>query len=415
MHLVTREPASQPALTRGITFACALACGAIVANLYYAQPLVGLVAPDLGLSPGAAGSVVTVAQLGYAAGLMLVVPLADRLENRVLTCSTILLQAAALAALAFSSSSSIFFVAAFAIGFFSASAQVLMPLAAALTPEAQRGRTVGNVMAGLLTGIMLSRPLASLATAVAGWRAIFFCSAVWMVGLAIFLSLALPQRFPSQRQSYGAMLRTMGSILVRERMVQRRAVYHGVVLAIFNIFWTASPLLLHDKFGYGQSGIALFALAGAAGAAVAPLAGRLGDKGYIRLGTAGAMLTVTLASLAAGWAGAIGSLALLVVFALALDAATQVNQVLGFRVIFTLPGEDKGRVNAVYMTIIFVLGALGSSVATWSYHVGGWWGAMCAGAVAGGGILLVFASEHFDIAARAHYERPGQTPRRTGI
>jgi predicted MFS family arabinose efflux permease len=395
MHSSTSTPAREadPGISPAVTFACAVACGAMVANLYFAQPLSGLIAPELHISPGIAGLIVTLTQLGYGGGLLLIVPLADRIENRRLILSTLGITAVALVALALAPSAPAFLAAAMAVGFCSAGAQVVVPYAASLAPHATRGRTIGNVMSGLLAGIMLSRPIASLVAEVAGWRAVFGLSAALMVATGLWMVRALPERRPSGGQPYGAILRSMLHILAREPKLQRRAVYQGLVFTIFNMFWTTAPLLLVDRFGFGQTGIAIFALAGAAGALVAPLAGRLGDRGHIRAGTAGALITITLSCLLAGWAGAVHSLLLLVVFALSLDAATQVNQVLGQRVIFSLPGEDRGRVNAIYMTIVFLMGAMGSAVATLAYQAGGWWSAMLVGAGAGLIACLLFASE----------------------
>jgi predicted MFS family arabinose efflux permease len=394
MHDRIVEPVAAPAgISPAVTFACAIACGVMVANLYYAQPLIGLIAPELHLSAGLAGLIVTLTQLGYGAGLLLVVPLADRLENRKLILVTLGMTALALVALAVAPSAATFLAAAMIVGFCSAGAQVVVPFAASLAPHATRGRTIGNVMSGLLAGIMLSRPAASLIAEVAGWRAVFGISAVAMVVLGLWLARALPERRPAGGHSYGAILRSMAHMLRHERLLQRRAVYQGLVFATFNIFWTASPIVLTQRFGFHQTGIALFALAGAAGALAAPIAGRLGDRGHIRLGTAGALITLTVSCLLAGWAVMLPSLALLVVFALTLDGATQINQVLGQRVIFSLPGGDRGRVNAVYMTIVFLLGAGGSAIATLAYDAYGWSGAMGAGAAIGGLALLLFATE----------------------
>ena len=168
-----------------------------------------------------------------------------------------------------------------------------------------------------------------------------------------------------------------------------------MVFMVFSLFWTAVPLELITRFHFSQTGVALFALAGAAGALTAPLAGRLGDRGHIRSGTGAAMLIVIASCLLAGWAGAAGSLVGLVLFAIALDGATQLNQVLGQRVIFSLPGEDRGRVNAVYMTIIFLFGSAAGVIATLAYDRGGWWGAMLLGAGIGCVVLVIFATEFF--------------------
>lgn len=396
MASATADTGEKPSggLSAAVTFACALACGTMVANIYYAQPLIGLIGPDLHLSAGAAGAIVTLTQFGYAGGLLFAVPLADKLENKRLIMASVILTGLAMAAAAAAPSAPTFLAAAMIAGFCAAGVHVVVPFAASLAPAETRGRTIGNVMSGLLAGIMLSRPVASIIAEIGGWRAVFGAAAALMVLTGIMLARALPERRPTSGHSYAGILRSMWHLLLRERPLQRRAAYHGIIFTIFTIFWTAVPLELTHRFGFHQTGIALFALAGAAGALVAPLAGRLGDKGYVRAGTAAAMLLMTAATLGSGWAGAIGSMPLLVLFVLILDGATQLNQVLGQRVIFSLPGEDRGRVNAVYMTVIFLCGGFGGIVATMAYARGGWWGTMGLSAILGLIALAIFSTEY---------------------
>ena len=365
----------------------------MVANLYYAQPLIALIAPSLHLGDGFGGLIVTLTQLGYASGLLLIVPLADRVENKRLILITLGLAAAALVALAVAPSAALFLIAAAGVGCFSAGAQVIVPLAAALTHETTRGRTIGNVMSGLLAGIMLARPAASMVADFAGWRAVFWLSALLMLGMAAWLAKALPRHEPPKGDTYGQILGSMIHILRDEPRLQRRAVYQGLAFAVFNIFWTSAPLVLIQQFSFSQKAIALFALAGAGGALAAPLAGRLGDRGHVKLGTAVALLTITASALLSGWAAVLGSVALMVVFAIALDAAVQVNQVLGQRVIYSLRGEARGRINAIYMTIVFLLGAGGSAIATLAYQAGGWRAAMLTAAAIGALDFALFATE----------------------
>jgi predicted MFS family arabinose efflux permease len=395
------KPLEAPGISPMVTFACALACGAMVANIYYSQPLVGLIAPELHMSAGAAGSIVSLTQLGYAAGMLLIVPLADRLENRALTLATCGLTALALALTAIVPSAGALLFASAMVGMTSAGVHVLVPFAASLAPVETRGRTIGNVMSGLFAGIMLSRPVASLVAEVAGWRLVFGLAALLMIAIGLWLARVLPQRRPGSGHSYGQILASMGRLLARERQLQRRALYHGLIFLIFTLFWTAVPLELTHGFGFTQTGIAIFALAGAAGALVAPFAGRLGDRGHLKAGTAAAMTIMILSCLVAGWAGAAGSLMVLALAAIALDGATQLHQVLSQRVIFSLPGEDRGRVNAVYMTIIFLFGGMAGVIATLVYAAGGWWGAMLLGAGAGCLVLALFATEFLGRRAAA--------------
>jgi predicted MFS family arabinose efflux permease len=384
-----------------LTFVFAIACGLMVANLYYAQGLVGEIAPALHLAPSIAGLVVTLTQIGYGAGLMLIVSLADLVENRRLILTMVAGTALGLVGVFFSHDAVSFLAFSFVTGFCSVGAQVMVPLAAHLAPDAKRGQVVGNIMAGLITGIMLARPAASGLAALAGWRAIFGVSAALMVVLGVALARMLPVRRPAPGMHYGAILASSISLLVRTPAIRRRATYQALLFASFNLFWTAIPLFLGQHFGLGQVGIALFALAGAGGALAAPVAGRLGDRGYIRAGTAGALVCATLALLLAGWSGAAHLLFVLAAMAVLLDAATQFNQVLSQRVIYAIAPEARGRINAIYMTCIFVGGAAGSTLASWTYARGGWTMTVLAGAAMVSAALLLFLTEARQAPARA--------------
>ncbi len=363
--------AAHPALSRSLVMLMALACGVVVANIYYAQPLVGLIGPAVGLSPETASLVVTLTQVGYGAGLLLLVPLGDLLENRRLVVVTLSSTVAALLVAAVAPTASLFLAAAFLIGVTSVAVQMLVPLAAHMAPEASRGQVVGNVMSGLLLGILLARPVSSLIADSLGWRAVFGLSAVVMVGFAVLLWRVLPQRRPTSRSSYGALIGSLGRLLVRTPVLQRRTVYQTMMFAAFSLYWTSVPLLLAGApFHLSQRGIALFALSGAAGALVAPVAGRIADRGWTRPATGFALAMAALSFFVAR-AGE-GSIALLVLAGLLLDMGVQMNMVLGQRAIYSLGAETRSRMNAIYMAIFFLGGAAGSALAGYAFAVGGW-------------------------------------------
>ena len=363
--------AAHPALSRSLVMLMALACGVVVANIYYAQPLVGLIGPAVGLSPETASLVVTLTQVGYGAGLLLLVPLGDLLENRRLVVVTLSSTVAALLVAAVAPTASLFLAAAFLIGVTSVAVQMLVPLAAHMAPEASRGQVVGNVMSGLLLGILLARPVSSLIADSLGWRAVFGLSAVVMVGFAVLLWRVLPQRRPTGQSSYGALIGSLGRLLMRTPVLQRRTVYQTMMFASFSLYWTSVPLLLAGApFHLSQRGIALFALSGAAGALVAPIAGRIADRGWTRPATGFALAMAALSFLVAR-AGE-GSIALLVLAGLLLDMGVQMNMVLGQRAIYSLGAETRSRMNAIYMAIFFLGGAAGSALAGYAFAVGGW-------------------------------------------
>jgi predicted MFS family arabinose efflux permease len=349
-----------------------IAAGALVANLYYAQPLISSIAPELGISPALAGSAVSVTQIGYGLGLFFLVSLADLIENRKLVLITVVVTTLGLLAAATSHSALQFFIASLIVGICSAGAQVLVPFVAHLVPEAQRGRIIGNVMAGLLTGIMLARPASLFISASFGWRAVFFTSALLMVVIGAALARMMPQRAPNSGLTYGRILATTVSLLREFPPLRWRAAYHFLMFGAFSIFWTVAPIMLAQHFGMSERAIALFALAGAGGALAAPLAGYLADRGFIRLTTAAAMAILAVTCYGTQWAVAASSIASLAILTVLFDGAVQTNQVVSQRVIFSVPATLRGRANAMYMSIVFLGGAAGSLFGTLAYDRGNW-------------------------------------------
>jgi predicted MFS family arabinose efflux permease len=371
----------------------AAACGLAVANIYYSQPIIRLIAPALRLPPGLAGLIVSLTQLGYGAGLVFLVPLSDVIENRRLIIWALGAVALGLLGIALSDSVLTFMISSFVVGVFSVAAQILVPLASHLAPETSRGKVVGNVMGGLLAGVMLARPFSSYVAATLGWRAVFYLSAGMILALLVLLRCLAPQRRPSSALAYSQILRSLPVLVARTPLLRRRAFYQAMLFAGFNLFWTGSPLLLAREFGLGQRGIALFALAGAAGALSAPIAGRLADRGLTRPATGWALAAVVLAFAIAVEARFAHSLALLILAALILDAAVQVCQVLSLRSIYMLAPELRGRLNGLFVAAAFLGGAAGSGLAAAVYTFRGWTTLAAVGALCAGAALTQFISE----------------------
>ena len=389
-------PDHSASISGWITFLLALSCGLIVANVYYAQPLVGPIAAELGLSPKAAGLVVTTTQIGYAVGLFFIVPLGDLIENRKLVLSVMGLGALALATAAYATHALPFFLAALCLGLGSVTVQVLIPYAGHLAPEHIRGRVIGNVMTGLMIGILLARPAGSFVASVSSWHVVYALSAGIMVLLALVLRCALPSRKPQALLGYGALLASMLHLALTTPVLRRRALYQASLFGVFNLFWTTVPLLLAGPdFRMSQTGIALFALAGVGGAAISPVAGRIADRGWTKPATAAGMVLTT-----AGFAltlltapGSTLSLALFVIAAIAIDTGVQGNVTLGYRALFALGAEHRSRLNGVFMTTLFLGGAMGSAIGAWAYVHGGWALAASIGGVMPLLTLLYLATE----------------------
>ena len=363
----------------------AASCGIVVANIYYAQPLIGLIGPALHMGAQAESLIVTLTQLGYAAGLLFLVPLGDLVENRRLVVLTIAAAIIPLLLAGFAWDAWVMLVVSALIGVTSVAVQMLIPLAAHLTPEHQRGKVVGMVTSGLLFGILLSRPVASTIAAFSSWRMVFFLSAAAMAGMAVLLSRKLPHRQPAANHHYGELLGSLFTLPLRFAVLRQRAFVHAACFAGFSLFWTGVPLYLAARFGFTQRGIAVFALVGAAGALVAPWAGHMADRGHTRAGTILALLGVTLAFIIAALGAQIHSVLVLALAGIVLDSAVQTNLVLSQRSIYILAPELRSRLNGVFMAFFFLGGAAGSAACGVLLARGGWDG-LC---IAGGALGLV--------------------------
>ena len=365
---------SETGLSRVVIFMLATSCGLIVANLYYAQPLVGLIQKQLSIAPQSAGLIVTMTQIGYALGLLLIVPLADLIENRRLINSCLLVATLALLVAGSVGQVLAFFSAALFIGLGSVAVQVMVPYAAHLARAEERGQVVGQVMSGLLLGIMLARPWSSLVTHYLGWQWVFWISAGLMLVVAAVLQRYLPSRYPADRLGYAALLGSMARLVMQTPVLRHRAFYHACLFGAFSLFWTTIPLRLSEHFGFNQMGIALFALVGVTGALAAPIAGRLADRGYTIKGTQVAMLlgsacfvVILLTGLLPQW-----SLSGLFLAGILLDLAVSAHLVFSQRVIFSLDAALRGRLNGLFMATFFVGGAIGSALGGWLYAQYGW-------------------------------------------
>lgn len=371
-QLQAAAPGTAPVtMTRSMISLFAFCCGAIVANIYYAQPIIGLIAPDIHISEQTASLIVSLTQIGYALGLFFLVPLGDLLENRRLMICTATISIFSLAATALSQQPNLFLAVSLLVGFSSVSVQLLIPLAAHLSPEESRGKVVGGIMGGLLLGILLARPISSFVADHFGWRAVFGSASVLMAAITLLLASTMPSRQPEHKASYGQLIRSLATLMSSTPVLRQRSFYQACMFAMFSLFWTAVPLELMQHHGLSQSQIAIFALVGAIGAVAAPISGRLADAGHTRRATLVALVIGAMSFLPVLVAPALGVIGL-VVTGVVLDFCVQMNMVLGQREIYALNPAIRNRLNAVYMTSIFIGGAAGSAIASVLYEHGGW-------------------------------------------
>lgn len=380
-----------PRITRGLTWLFAIAGGAAVGNLYYAQPLLELIAADLHSSRRAAGLLITATQIGYAVGIFFLVPLGDLVNRRRLVPALMLLSAVALGGCASAPGITSLTVALTFVGLTTVAGQILTPLAGDLSDEASRGRTVGVVVSGLITGILVSRVLSGFVARVTGWRTVFVLAAIAAVVLAGLLAKAIPRLPAKTSESYPVLLRSVFGLVARERTLRVSMVFGATGFAMFTMFWTGLTFLLSaPPYSYSASTIGLFGVAGLVGSVAAQGAGRVHDRGWAVPGAGLAWVLAVLAWVVAGFGQ--HDVVLVLIGVVVLDVAVQGQNILNQSRIFALSAEARSRVNTAYITGNFVGGALGSLAAALLWSRAGWVGITIAGVVlsaCGLGVWLV--------------------------
>lgn len=376
-------------LSPALILLMSVATGLAVASNYYAQPLLDTIARAFDLSASSAGFIVTAAQLGYAAGLLFLVPLGDMFERRMLIVSMTLLAAGGMLITASSQSLTMMIIGTALTGLFSVVAQILVPLAATLASPEKRGKVVGTIMSGLLLGILLARTVAGLLASLGGWRTVYWVASVLMVIMALALWRGLPKVKQENYLNYPQLLASVFSLFTRDKLLRTRAVLGCLTFANFSILWTSMAFLLAaPPFNYSEGVIGLFGLAGAAGALGARPAGGLADKGKSHM-TTSAGLVLLLLSWAAIWYGHVSVLALIVGI-LVLDLTVQGVHITNQTVIYRVKPDARNRLTAGYMTSYFIGGAAGSLISASAWQHAGWTGVCAIGAIVAAINLLVW-------------------------
>ncbi|HHK9913892.1 MFS transporter [uncultured Enterobacter sp.] len=376
-------------LSPALILLMSVATGLAVASNYYAQPLLDTTARAFDLSASSAGFIVTAAQLGYAAGLLFLVPLGDMFERRMLIVSMTLLAAGGMLITASSQSLTMMIIGTALTGLFSVVAQILVPLAATLASPEKRGKVVGTIMSGLLLGILLARTVAGLLASLGGWRTVYWVASVLMLIMALALWRGLPKVKQENHLNYPQLLASVFSLFTRDKLLRTRAILGCLTFANFSILWTSMAFLLAaPPFNYSEGVIGLFGLAGAAGALGARPAGGLADKGKSHM-TTSAGLVLLLLSWAAIWYGHVSVLALIVGI-LVLDLTVQGVHITNQTVIYRVKPDARNRLTAGYMTSYFIGGAAGSLISASAWQHAGWTGVCAIGAIVAAINLLVW-------------------------
>lgn len=359
-------------VNRPIVLIMSIACALAVANLYYIQPMLAEMARGFAISVSQIGFVATVGQVGYAAGLLLIIPLGDKYNQRKLIVGMLIAVTVALVFMAVAPSLLLVTLASFLLGLTTVVPQLIIPYAASLAPEKARGRVVGTVMSGLLIGILLARTLSGFVAANLGWRSMYWIAAVIMILLAVILRFLLPNDHSQKgSMSYPQLLRSLWSLIREEPVLREVIIFGAMAFGAFSAFWvTLSFFLETPPYHYGSEVAGLFGLVGVAGALAATFVGKIADRRDPRFAN-GISLVITLVSFILMWIAGQWFWGL-IVGTILLDLGTQGNQVTSQARFYSLNAGARNRLNTVYMFCYFVGGSLGSLFGTIGWGIAKW-------------------------------------------
>ncbi|MEO7213952.1 MFS transporter [Mucilaginibacter sp.] len=365
----------KPHLTTTTLWVMTLTTGLVVANLYYNQPLLHDMAETFHVSDGKVGQLSMLTQLGYAAGIFFVIPLADMVKRKRLMLIEFAFIVLALLLTALAPNIHILLLSGFLLGATSIMGMLLVPMAAHLADPAERGKKIGFIMSGLLIGILLSRTLSGFVGAHFGWRSMYFIAAGIMMLMWLFIYLLLPEVEPDYKGNYRQLMKSLVHLAMDEPKLRLAALRGALCFACFSAFWTSLVFMLKQNFNEGSEVAGAFGLVGAFGAVAAGLVGRLSDKmDAYKLSTI--TLALVLISFIIFWFSAY-SIAGLIVGVIIMDMGVQATHISNQSIIFSLDPAARNRINTVYMVTYFIGGATGTFLATQVWGTYNWPG-ICA-------------------------------------
>lgn len=360
-------------LTKLLILVMSIACGLTVANLYYIQPLLGDIAKTFHVDQLSIGFAAMLTQIGYAIGMIFILPLGDIKEKRNLIVIMLLFSVISLISMFFSSNIYILTISSFAVGFTSIIPQLIIPLAAQLSNPQQRGQTIGTIMSGLLIGILLSRTVSGILGSYLGWRIVYLIAAIMMLALMLILRKLIPLCNPISDIKYSELLKSMIHLIKTEPILRESSLNGALMFSAFSAFWTSLIFLLESShYNMGAEAAGLLGLVGVSGALAAPLVGKVADKRGSRFAIVICIVVVIVSYLLFFLLGfKIWGLVLGVIL---LDLGVQSCNVSNQARVHSLNEETRNRLNTIYMVSFFLGGAFGSFLGSYSYSHFGWYG-----------------------------------------
>lgn len=359
-------------LSNSVLYLMSISAGLVVANLYYNQPLLHQIALTFNVTEAAVSNVALSTQLGYAFGLLIIIPLGDKVSNKKILRYDFALMILSLLAAAISNSLFLLILSSFFIGFTSAIPQLFVPMAAQLSSEEGRGRAIGIVMSGLLIGILGSRVISGFVGEQFGWRTMYYAAAFLMIALFILLKFKLPKISPSYKGSYGSLMKSLWFYFKTESSLRLAALRGALAFAGLSAFWTTLVFLMEDSFGYGSGITGAFGLFGIVGALAATVVGKMNNKvskNKILVSSAILLIVSWIIFLFSGT-----SIIGLIIGVILVDLGLQALHITNQNIIFSKNPEARNRVNTIYMVGFFIGGALGTSLGAIAWQHYKWMG-----------------------------------------
>ncbi|EMN4130516.1 MFS transporter [Providencia stuartii] len=362
----------------------AIICCIVVANIYFNQSVLNLIAGSFPNEWKAVSLIPMATQLGYAAGLFLLIPLGDYIERQRLILRQVQVLFLALIGMILSPTASVLVFFSFLTGVAATVAQQIVPLAASLSKSSSRGKTVGTVMSGVLAGILAGRAIGGFIGQYFDWRGVFLSGAIMTLLAIFFIARILPsQSLPTPKFNYLAVLRSLRLLWKSEPLLRNATLTQALLFASFSVLWTALPFWLAHRYHYGAGITGSLAALGLIGILCAPLAGSVSDRqGPFRMVILGVVLMLLAWAVFWGW----NSIAGMVVGILLLDAGEQCVLIANQHTIYSLSPDARNRLNTLFMCVMFIGGACGSLTATWLWESTHNWTLIVA---AGAGLVIL--------------------------
>ena len=378
-------------MTKFLAILFAICSGLAIGNLYWAQPLLVQIMDGFGLPAANGGLLVTATQIGYAMGILFILPLGDFVRRKRMIAIVMVLSVLALVSCAISPSFIILSLSLFSMGIVTISGQIILPLAGDLSREDERGHIVGIVSSGITTGILFSRFASGIIAGFWGWRSVYVIAAALNLVMVLVMIYVLPE-IPAKNKfkSYGKLLASVFTTFKNHSSLPNILLHSGLIFGlIFNIFWTSLTFLLSaEPFNYNTFQIGLVSLAGLAAAVFGVGIGKLQDKG-LSIPALGAFIVVCLVSMVCGFAFS-DSIVAIVIVAAVLSVAVQGVSVLTQTRLFNLSQGERSRLNTVFVVNNFIFGAVGSALASLLWSLGGWSYVMIAASAVSVAALIVW-------------------------